>query len=556
MKSKKKFEIIFDMLKLVKPLILVMATAVFFGVVGFLCAIFITVIPAMYLGQILISNLNFFPISFGHLVLLLFSFAILRGVFHYAEHFANHYIAFKLLALIRHKVFNKLRKLAPAKLEGKNKGDLISLITSDIELLEVFYAHTISPIAIAIVTGIILIVFLGNFSIWASIIAFFAFVWISIVIPLILGNDSKKTALSFRKDIGRLNSFILNAIDAVLDIVQFDRGQDILEKIDSQSVKLLENSKKLSEFEKKQQSFTNISVMLWVIIMLRVMIHLYLSGKIELYALIISTVTLMSSFGPFIAISNLTNNLNMTMAAAHRVLGLLKEDPIVSEVLNDEKLKDYQNITVDKISFKYDKQQIIDNWNLRFEKNKIYGILGKSGSGKSTLLKLIMRFWDVDSGSILIYSKNINQLDTKALRESISYQTQESFIFNDTIRNNLLLANESATQEDLELAAKKASIHQFIESLPLKYDTMLLENGKNLSLGQVQRIGLARCFLHKSDIVLLDEPTSNLDSLNEGIILKSIKEHFKDKTVILISHRKSTLSICDEIVQIEVDRQS
>lgn len=532
---------------LVKPLLHIMILAIILGTAGYLCAISLTIlgVKAMLEGS-------------GKLFALMIIFAVMRGILHYIEQYCNHFIAFKLLAIIRNKVFSALRRLCPAKLEGRDKGNLISVITTDIELLEVFYAHTISPIVIAFITSLIVTIFIGYHNIYAGILALASYITVGVIIPVINGKRGGNTGLLYRNQFGDLNSYMLDCLRGLDETIQYNQGDNREEKLVNESDKLGGYQKKLNGFEGTQRAITNIAILAFSFGMVLLTVYLWKEKQIEFEQMIICIVSMMGSFGPVVALSNLSNNLNQTLASGERVLALLEEEPVVYEIeksfeaacgnISNENAID--SIEVKNISFAYESRKIFDNFSVDFKAGKINGIWGESGCGKSTLLKLLMRFWNVDNGTIVINGEDINKIPTCDLRKLESYMTQQTYLFNDTIGNNIAIAKEDATKNEIIEAAKKASIHDFIISLPNGYDTNVGELGDSLSGGEKQRIGLARVFLHDAPLILLDEPTSNLDSLNEGIILKSLREQQGEKTVILVSHRKSTMNVVDNIIQL------
>lgn len=555
MNRRSGLKIMLKLIGLVKPLFHIMAIAIIFGVLGFLCAIFISILSSAAVLKIAgHSEILFGNISIEKLITIIILIAILRGFLHYIEQYSNHFIAFKLLAIIRHKVFRALRKLAPAKLESRDKGNLISVITSDIELLEVFYAHTISPIVIAFITSIIMIIFIAKYSVYAAIFAAAVYFTIGFIIPMINGKRGKKIGMDYRNSFGDLNSFVLESLRGLDEINAFnynDKRNEILnKKTDELSVK----QKKLSNIMSKERVSTSVAILVSSMGMLLLMATLYKNGVVNLESVIIPTFALMGSFGPVVALSSLSNNLNQTLASGERVLSLLEEKPIIDEIADNENRNlEFDGITLDNISFKYDNEKIIDDMTFAIKKGDTVGIYGRSGSGKSTLLKLIMRFWDIDGGELKISDVNIDEIPTSTLRDLESYVTQETHIFQGSIKDNIKISKLDATDEEIVEAAKKAAVHDFISSLPNGYDTKVSELGESLSGGEKQRIGIARAFLHNSPVIFLDEPTSNLDSLNEGIILKSLKEFRDQKTIIIVSHRKSTLGIANKILEVSRD---
>lgn len=532
------------LIKLVFPLTGFMACAILMGVAGFLCAIFIPVLSSMAL-------VNDPLFSFHTIVILLFVCALLRGVLRYAEQACNHYIAFKLLARIRDQVFGALRKLCPAKLEVKDKGSLISLITSDIELLEVFYAHTISPICIAFVSSLVCVGIQLQFGWIYGLYSLLAYVVVGVVLPVLISKQSRQIGVEYRKEAANLNSYVLESMRGLKESMQYMDTENRLMGLNNQTALLAKREKELKHFQAKTISLTNFCVVLLSLGLC--LIHIYMNSSID--SMIVSSVLQISSFGPVIALANLGSTLSQTIGAGQRVISLLDETPMVEEVENGKEAQ-FEGVDILDVDFAYEEEQILKDMNLSIQKNEVIGIQGKSGSGKSTLLKLLMRFWDVSKGKINVDGLNIQTLNTSNLRKNEGYVTQETILFHDTIENNLRVAKPNAAMDEIEAACKKANIHEYIQSLPNGYKTMVEELGSSLSGGERQRMGLARMFLHNSKLVLLDEPTSNLDSLNEGAILKSIYEERKDKTIIFVSHRESTLSHCDRIIHMESNRVS
>ena len=588
-KRRSAIKIMGQLIGLVAPLLHIMLLAILLGVMGYLCAIFLTILAS----QVLLKGLGepatvFSDMSIKTLFIIMGMAAVMRGVLHYAEQYCNHFIAFKLLAIIRHKVFAALRRLCPAKLEGRDKGNLISVITTDIELLEVFYAHTISPIMIALLTSSVMVIFMGRYSPVAAVYAAAAYIIVGIFIPLWNGKRGGQTGMEFRTSFGELNSFVLSALRGLSETIQYGMGKEKRHEMQERSEKLGKMQRKLSRLEGTQRAVTNFVILLASFGMLFLMGEMYRQGEIGFDAVVTCTVAMMGSFGPVVALASLSNNLNQTLASGERVLSVIEENPVVEEVWEDEasdskvvygdkstkftgeKLTDATETTLDKnrtensadrkneqiaalknVTFAYENENILKNFSMEIKKGKITGLHGVSGCGKSTILKLLMRFWDTDSGEVEILGKNVKEISTKKLRDYESFVTQETDIFHDTIAANIGIAKIGATTEEIIAAAKKASLHDFIISLPNGYDTQVGELGDTLSGGEKQRIGIARAFLHDAPLLLMDEPTSNLDSLNEGVILKAVKEEGKDKnkTVVLVSHRKSTMGIADEVVE-------
>lgn len=548
-KRRSSIKIMASMIGLVKPLAHIMTAAVILGTLGYLCAIFLTITAGYALKAVLDGQevTGFFKI----LVIL----AVARGILHYAEQYCNHFIAFKLLAIIRHQIFAALRKLCPAKLDGREKGNLISIITTDIELLEVFYAHTISPIMIAILTSLIMVVFIGHFHVYAGIFAACAYIIVGAAIPLYNGKKGGQKGMEFRTGFGDLNSFVLESLRGLDETIQYGAGEDRKERMDERSIQLGKLQKNLNKMEALQRAMTDLVILCCSFGMLFLTFNLYQKGQMQFMDMVIVTIAMMGSFGPVTALSSLSNNLNQTLASGERVLSLLEEEPVVSEIEGEEELS-FNGVKVDDVTFAYEEETILKDCTISMKPGKVIGIHGKSGSGKSTLLKLLMRFWDVNDGKISISDKNVKDIKTKTLRNMQSYVIQETELFHDSIANNIAIGKPGASREEIMEAAKKASIHDFILSLPDGYDTKVGELGDTLSGGEKQRIGIARAFLHDAPMLLLDEPTSNLDSLNEGIILKALEKECEGKTVVLVSHRESTMGFADEIYDMDCGRIS
>ena len=546
-KRRNGIQVMLGLIGLIKPMLGIMILAIIMGCIGNLMAISITILGCM--GLMEVAGI-YKGIALSTILILTVVLGIMRGPLRYAEQACNHYIAFKLLARIRHKVFASLRRLAPAKLEGEKKGNLISIITSDIELLEVFYAHTISPVMIAFIVSLIMSIFIGLKNVYLGMTAAFFYILVGVIIPVINSRLGQDTGLNYRKDFGELNTNVLDNLYGLEEILQYQQSADRLRVMNDKTDQLEKLNKKLKKSENIQRVITDIVILSAGLVMLATAYHFEKTGHITVADMVISVIAMMSSFGPAAALSALSNNLHHTLASGNRVLNLLEEEPVTEELLVGEAFCD-SDINCEDITFAYPGSQriILDKFSHSFKKNKIHGILGKSGCGKSTLLKLLMRFFAVDSGSISYGNLNVNSIKTSSLRDNIAYVTQETFLFQDTIENNIKVAKENATRQKVEEAAKKASIHDFIMSLPKGYDTMLAELGDSISGGERQRIGLARAFLHNGNIILLDEPTSNIDSLNESVILNSIKKESDGKTIILVSHRKSTMGIAHEVVQ-------
>ncbi len=552
MKKRSNLEIMAKLIGMVRPLLGYMLLAITLGLIGHLLASFITI----FAGYAALKVWGF-PIahSFAFFFVCMVVFAIARGFARYTEQSCNHYIAFKLLALIRAKAFAALRRLCPAKLEGRDKGDLISVITSDIELLEVFYAHTISPIAIATIYSVILSLFIGHIHWGLGLLALAAYVTVGVIVPVIASKTSGDLGLEFRNQSGSLSAFVLDSLRGLPETMQYGNGKKRMQQMNERTDRMNDCQEKMKRVTGLNMAVTNTAILVFDFLMLLSASYLYKEGIIAFDGIVIATLALMSSFGPVVALANLGTTLQNTFASGNRVLDILEEEPQVAEITGADQTT-YGQVTIEDVTFAYEKETILDGVSLDVPKRGILGIVGKSGSGKSTLLKLLMRFWDVDSGKLAIADREIGKINTEDLRRMQGYMIQETHLFCDSIAENIRIAKLDATREEIEEACKKASIHDFILSLPQGYDTPVGELGDTLSGGERQRIGLARAFLHDAPMMLLDEPTSNLDSLNESVILRSLREERGDKLILLVSHRDSAMRIADQVYQMKEGRVS
>ena len=547
-------KIMASLIRLLGSLAYIMILAVINGSLGFISAMGVTVFGALGVAKALGESV---ALSYGAIIGLAIGCGVFRGILRYFEQYSNHFIAFKLLAVIRDKIFAALRRLCPAKLESKEKGSIIAMLTSDIETLEVFYAHTISPICIAVLVSAAAVIFVGSISSWyLSLVALVSYLMIGIAVPMISSKALKASGVRYRAEFASFNSYFLDSIKGVKDIVLNNAGEQRKQDVNARSDVLLRETKQMKHDTTKAAAFTELAVSLSIIAVLSVGIWLVAKDLLTVGYMIVGVVTVFSSFGPVIAISALPGNLTQTLASGDRVLNLLAEEPVVLPVENGKTFV-FDNLKVDDLSFSYDGEtQILRDIKMHAEKGEIIGIVGESGCGKSTFLKLLLRFWQKDSGSIAYNGMDINNIDGDNLLDNVTMVSQTTYLFDETIGENLRIAKPDATQEELENACHMASIHDFIMTLPDGYQSRVGALGDNLSAGEKQRIGLARAFLKGSQMILLDEPTSNVDSINEGIILKALKEQKQKKSIILVSHRESTMAIADRIYHVHNGRMS
>ena len=530
----------------------IMLLAVLNGSLGFISAMGVTLLGAVGVAKALGESI---ALSWGAIIALAIGCGVLRGILRYFEQYSNHYIAFRLLAVLRDRIFGALRILCPAKLESKKKGAIIAMITSDIETLEVFYAHTISPICIAVVVSLAVFLFVGFVSSWyLALAALLGYLTIGILVPLISSGKLKASGVRYRAEFASFNAYFLDSIKGIKDIVLNNAGTEREREVNRRSDALLAETKSMKHDTTAAAAATELAVSLFIIASLALGILLVTQGELSVGRMIIGVVAVFGSFGPVIAISALPGNLTQTFASGDRVLDLLAETPAVTPVQNG-KTFDFDALDVDRLSFSYDGEHaVLTDICMQAKKGEIVGIVGESGCGKSTFLKLLLRFWQKERGTIAYNGIDIDGIDEASLLDNVTMVSQVTYLFDETIEDNLRIAKPDASMEEIEAACRMASVHDFILTLPDGYQSRVGALGDNLSAGEKQRIGLARAFLRGSDLILLDEPTSNVDSINEGIILKALRQQKQHKSIILVSHRESTMAIADRIYRVSGGR--
>lgn len=545
-------KIMASLVMLLGSLAYIMILAVINGSLGFVCAMGVTLFGAVGVAKVLGETI---ALSYGWIIALAIGCGVLRGMLRYLEQYSNHYIAFRLLAVLRDKIFGALRTLCPAKLESKKKGSIIAMITSDIETLEVFYAHTISPICIAVIVSLAVFIFVGNVSNWyIALAALVGYIMVGIVLPLVSSARLKASGVRYRAEFAAFNAFFLDSIKGIKDIVLNNAGESRKAEVDRRSDELLAETKKMKNDTASAFSATELTVSAIIIAALIIGIVLVNCGMLSIGRMIIGVTAVFGSFGPVIAVSALPGNLTQTFASGDRVLDLLSEKPAVKPVENGSEFT-FERLDVDDLSFSYDGEaQVLSDICMHAQKGEIIGIVGESGCGKSTFLKLLLRFWQKDGGSICYNGTDIDAISEPSLLENVTMVSQTTYLFDETIEDNLRIAKPGASQEEIENACRMASIHDFIASLPEGYKTRTGALGDDLSSGEKQRLGLARAFLRGSGLILLDEPTSNVDSINEGIILKALRQQKRSKSIILVSHRESTMAVADRVYRVEKGR--
>lgn len=545
-------KIMASLVMLLGSLAYIMILAVINGSLGFVCAMGVTLFGAVGVAKVLGETI---ALSYGWIIALAIGCGVLRGLLRYLEQYSNHYITFRLLAVLRDKIFGALRTLCPAKLESKKKGSIIAMITSDIETLEVFYAHTISPICIAVIVSLAVFIFVGNVSHWyIALAALVGYIMVGIVLPLVSSARLKASGVRYRAEFAAFNAFFLDSIKGIKDIVLNNAGESRKAEVDRRSDELLAETKKMKNDTARAFSATELTVSAIIIAALVIGIVLVNCGMLSIGRMIIGVTAVFGSFGPVIAVSALPGNLTQTFASGDRVLDLLAEKPAVQPVENGSEFT-FERLNVDDLSFSYDGEtQVLSDICMHAQKGEIIGIVGESGCGKSTFLKLLLRFWQKGGGSICYNGTDIDAISEPSLLENVTMVSQTTYLFDETIEDNLRIAKPGASQEEIENACRMASIHDFIASLPEGYKTRAGALGDDLSSGEKQRLGLARAFLRGSGLILLDEPTSNVDSINEGIILKALRQQKRSKSIILVSHRESTMAVADRVYRVEKGR--
>lgn len=542
-------KIMASLIALLGSLSIIIVLAVINGSIGFVCAMGVTVSGAVGIAKVLGEDI---ALSYGWIVGMAIGFGVLRGILRYFEQYSNHYIAFKLLAVLRDKVFGALRVLCPAKLENKQKGSIIAMITSDIETLEVFYAHTISPICIAVLVSLGVVLFIGFVSSWyIALVALVGYIFTGIIVPAVSSGRLKESGVRYRAEFASFSAFFLDSVKGINDIVLNNAGKERENEVNERSDELLSETKKMKREITKVSSAIELTVSVFILITLAVGIILVRSDVLSVGRMIIGVVAVFSSFGPVIAVGALPGNLTQTFASGDRVLNLLEEKPAVEEI-NGGRNFDYDNLKVKDLSFSYDgSAEVLRDIKMHAEKGEIVGIIGESGCGKSTFLKLLLRFWEKDGGDIDYNGTDVDEINTESLFSNVTMVSQSTYLFEETVEDNLRIAKADATDDEIENACRMASVHDFIKTLPDGYKTMVTALGDNLSAGEKQRLGLARAFLRGSSLILLDEPTSNVDSINEGIILDALRKQKNKKSIILVSHRESTMAIADRVYKVE-----
>ena len=549
MKRRNAISIMFNLFKLIGSFTLILILAVIMGTIGNLLGNGVLIFASLGVAKII--DPNYIRLSWGWIISLTIISGVLKGILKYAEQYSNHFIAFKILAILRDKIFRKLRELAPANLLDKKKGSIVALVTSDIETLEVFYAHTISPICIALLTSLFMFIFVGSISnYYLALILILGYIIIGVIIPIISSKVYSTSGVEYRETFSNFSSSYLDFIKGRDEIVLNNKEDEFKDIIDTNSTNLLKLNRSIKNKSSILIAITNLFVSLTIITVLLIGLLEVTNNNLNIASLAIVVISITASFGPVLSLASLPQNLTQTLASGNRLINLMEEEAKVLDIVDKQDFE-FETLEVNHLNFKYENNNILNDINFKVEKGTIIGLMGESGSGKSTILNILLRFFKVEDNMIKYNGIDINQINTNSLRSNVTMVSQNTYLFRDTILNNLKIANLNATLDEVKEACRKASIDKFIESLPNKYDTIVSNEEETISAGEKQRLGLARAFLSGAKLILLDEPTSNVDSLNEEIILKSLKDSSIDHSIILVSHRLSSLSICDKIYHME-----
>lgn len=536
---------------LTRPLLPVMALACALGVLGFLAAIFLTVLGTLALLGLAGESAALAPAVACGLVAIC---GVVRGPLRYGEQLCNHYLAFRILALVRDRVFAALRRLAPARLEGKDRGDLVALATADIELLEVFYAHTLSPAVIALATSLVMVAFIGWLSPALGALAAVSYALVGIVVPWASSRASGTGGRAVRDGVGALNTYVLDSLQGLAETLQYGRAAERAAGLRERMASLSADEGRLKGRSALFSAGTGALVTALDVAMLLAAAALVAAGQISFAQGALATAALMASFGPVIAVAALGSGLQQTLASGARVLDLLDERPETAEVPEREgaELGAFTGLEADAVSFAYRSgEEVLADVELAVRPGEVVQVTGRSGAGKSTLLKLLMRFWDPRSGVVRMSGRNLREVGTASLRARQGHMAQDAHLFTGTLRENLLIARPDADDGALADALEKAALTDLVAQLPRGLDTPVGELGGALSGGERQRLGLARVFLQDAPLVLLDEPTSNLDALSEAAVLEALAANRAGRTIVLVSHRATASTLADRTYSVD-----
>ncbi|WP_050616130.1 amino acid ABC transporter ATP-binding/permease protein [Bacillus testis] len=536
------------LLTLLRPLLPHMALTVLLGTLGYLSITGISVVGGMAVIQ---------GAEAGHygsmrfLLEIIIVSGIARAVFRLSEQYCTHYIAFRLLAIIRDRIFTVIRSLGPQQLKDFRKGEFMNIVTKDVEMLEVFYAHTVAPVCIGLLTTVVYVSAFSFLHPLYGAAALASYVFISYLVPMAVYRYGREAAETYRSRYGQVSDFLMDSLKGIKELVVFGQKKKTIERIEQFSAQLNDTSKRLKEHEGLLKALTDCT--LYVAVFSNIAISLLLVNRQSISAAeaLLSILLLFSSFGPSLALSHLSASLVHTFASAKRVLTLMDLE-IAEKPEGSEPIGAIDTIECAGLSFGYrGKELLYEDIHMKWERGRIIGIKGKNGTGKSTLISLMLREMPALSGEILFNGRPASVYSAESLREQFSTVDASTFVFSDTLRRNLTMFKQHYTDQEIMAACSKAGLTSFVESMPEGLDSYVQEYAANISSGQLQRIAMARLFLRNTPVYILDEPTSNLDSLNERYILQKIKENSNGKIVVIISHNDAVLKMADRVYQIQ-----
>lgn len=552
------------MASLMRPLAGTEARAIGCGSLGHLCTVWcIMASTAALIG--LSGGQGWLSDTWGMWAAVAVAVALLKGVMAYGEQYYNHEIAFSVLRDIRTTVFDKMRTLAPAKLARRGRGDMVTVLTDDVELLEIFYAHTLSPIAIALLTSLLNLVLLTLLSSWMGLAALVSYLLVGLLIPLASASPTFRVAMAERIAQGRLRSLLLETLDGRRELVGLGAADQVKRNLGSATDSMLDARRRTSRNTLYNDLATQVVTLICMAAFTLIVCLLGGQGMIAMAPAVIGLVGFLSSFGPLIPVARLGAGLQPTLAAARRVFGIMDEDPAVEEVADGPGLVDYTGTHAQGLSFSYGSDrregqthqgqvQVLHNLDLDIRPGDLIGIQGENGAGKTTLIDLLMRFRDRDAGDLTVSGLPIERIRTADLRARQTLVSQDTYIFSETLADNIALARPSASREEIERAASQACLDDLIAQLPKGLDQILTGHGSELSEGQRQRVALARAFLSRASLLLLDEPTSNMDALLEGKVLQSLIDQQGERAYLIVSHRPSVLAHTERLLTLEEGR--
>ncbi len=490
--------------------------------------------------------------SVTYCILMIMS-GILIVTCRYLEGYFSHAGSYELLAKMRVDMFGTLRKLAPGSLIGRNNGDIMAIAIADIESIEFFFAHTIGPLFTVILLPLVTLIIAGGIDMLFVYALLPIYLIISVIIPILAIKLGRNIGIGYRLKLGELKIFLLDSVYGLSEIQIFDYGKRRNEELEAVNRNINRSIHQLAYHRQLVVSTPTFFIYLARIAVIAVASYLALKGNIDTTGIIILSFLVSASFSSTQSLTTVVSSLLETYAAAQRYFDLEDMVPVVNEIVEPKELKNIDKIEFINVSFSYPEinRKIIENMNLTINFKDKIGLVGESGIGKSTLIRLLLRFYDVTSGQILINGIDIKEYSLQDLRQRIGTLEQDTFLFNDSIAANIALGKPKATKEEIVKAAQMAGIHELIISLPEQYDTMMGELQNRLSGGEKQRIGIARVLLVDPDFLVMDEPTSSLDVINEKGLLKTLAEQFENKTWLIVSHRPSSLTGCDRVIKLE-----